>query len=558
MRRGDGRTGASPRCFVLATALAALIGAGSAAGEEIGTDAAALVESGRRIYEEGVLSSGESLVGVRPGGLEAFGREVACALCHQRSGLGLTEGAVPVPPVSGPALFRNEQPVTLGRTPLRAPGMQFRDYHFRTRPPYDDASLARAIRDGVSPTGHPFNYLMPRYLLSDRDTQALLAYLRQLSDRPSAGVEGRMADFATVVAPGMDPQRRESYLGVLRACFADRHPAPEPDDPPWLQGWRLHVWDLDGPPETWGRQLQECYAQQPVFALVSGLGGDVWSPVEQFCAQNRIPCLFPNVEVPGSPDGGRYSFHFYKGVLLEAQVAARYLKDRRAHQGISRVVQISRREGSGARAADALREALQGSGIPVEDRRLTVADGTDAAGLLDGLTAADALVLWLREADLAALSTTVEPPPAGVVLVSGVLGGQEKAPLADPWKRAALMVYPFDPPFRWERRMAYNLRTWLGERGLPRADERLQGNTLTACNLLSEGMLRMRGRYQRDYLVEWTENYPTGMGNAPAPQAFPRFSLGPGQRFSSKGAYIARFSPTDPGRLERVEDWIVP
>jgi hypothetical protein len=167
-------------------------------------------------------------------------------------------------------------------------------------------------------------------------------------------------------------------------------------------------------------------------------------------------------------------------------------------------------------------------------------------------------VLWLRKSDLAELSAAAPPPAAGVVLVSGLLGGQEKVPLTDPWKAKSLLIYPFDPPYRWERRMAYNLRTWLDQRGLPRGDERLQGNTLAACNLLSEGMLRLRGRYQRDYLVEWTENYPTGMGNAPAPQAFPRFSLGPGQRFSSKGAYIARFAPADPSRLERVEDWIVP
>jgi hypothetical protein len=139
-----------------------------------------------------------------------------------------------------------------------------------------------------------------------------------------------------------------------------------------------------------------------------------------------------------------------------------------------------------------------------------------------------------------------------------MLGGLEQAPLMPSWKQVALLIYPYDPPYRWDYRMAYNLRPWLTEQGLTPADERLQGNSLSACRLLEESMLRLRGRYLRDYLVEWIENYPASMGNAPAAQAYPRFSLGPGQRFSSKGAYLARFAAADPSRLEQVEDWIVP
>jgi hypothetical protein len=221
-------------------------------------------------------------------------------------------------------------------------------------------------------------------------------------------------------------------------------------------------------------------------------------------------------------------------------------------------VQVHPPQGSGARAAQALGQALQGSGLPLEDRVLAATDPDALRAAVQGLGKTDALVLWLREGELEALSGAMEPPETGTILFSAVLGGKERAPLTEAWKRSSLLVYPFDPPYRWEIRMAYNLRTWLGEQGLTPSDERLQGNTLAACNLLAEGMARLRGRYLRDYLVELTENYPTAMGNAPAPQAFPRFSLGPGQRFSSKGAYIARFAADDLKRLEKVADWIVP
>jgi hypothetical protein len=435
--------------------------------------------------------------------------------------------------------------------------MEFKDYPFRTRPPYDDDALARAIRAGVNPDGYVFQYLMPRYELSEADMQSLVAYLRTLSAQPSPGVDATVAHFATVVAPGMEPARREAHLGVLRACFRERYPEPEHDTSGMAQQgkrqvWRLHVWDLEGAPETWERQLSEHYARQPVFALISGLGGAEWTPVERFCEAQGLPCLFPNVDLPGSDAGRWYSFYYFRGLALEAAVLAQHIQESR---GLKRVVQVFRPNTAGAVAAATLREALAGSSLAVEDRAFP---GDATSRPLAGLKKSDALVLWLASEGLAAL-TRSGPPAASLILVSGMLSGLENAPLPPAWKQAALMVYPYDPPGRWHLRMERNLRPWLAQQGLERVDERLQGNTLTACNLLTESMLRLRGRYFRDHLVEWVENYPSAMGNAPAPQAFPRFSLGPGQRFSSKGAYLVRFASPDKKRLVPVqEDWIVP
>jgi hypothetical protein len=522
---------------------------------------AALLEAGRRIYEDGVLPSGQPLRGVRLGGSAVEGPDAACILCHQRSGMGLTEGAVPVPPVTGPALFGKLELATYGRTPRRAPGMAFKDYHFKTRPPYTDASLASTMRSGVSPTGHAFEYMMPKYELADPEMAALLAYLRALSSQPSPGASAREMHFATVLVPGIEPARRQAFLDVLQGCFDEKLAAggePAAGEAP-AQQWRLHVWQLEGAPDTWQAQLQARYEKQPVFATVSGLGGDEWAPVERFCEANRLPCLFPNAEVPGSAAGGRYSFYFYRGVLLEADVIASHLLEKRETLGQRRVIQVSRRDGAGARASAALAATLAGTPLVVENRLFEGVLAAGGAEFREGLESSVVLVLWLREADLARLGKAVSlPPKAGMVLVSGVLGGQENLPLPAAWRQKLLMTYPYDPPARWNRRMDFNLRTWLAQHGIARNDERMQGNTLAACNLLTEGVLRLRGQLLRDYLVEWTENYPTQMGNAPAPQAFPRFSLGPGQRFSSKGAHIVRFAGANASRLVPEAEWIVP
>ncbi len=551
----------SARRWIAAAAMVAASGAQAEQLAAMGEPAPDSLAAGRAIYLEGRLSSGEPVWATRPGGTSVSAAAAACVQCHQRSGMGLSEGAILVPPISGPALFRNELPG--GHVPRRAPGMEFKDYPFRTRPPYDEAGLARAIRDGVSPTGHEFQYMMPRYALAEADMNALIAYLRTLSAEPSPGADASVAHFATVVAPGADPERRDAYLGVLKACFAERYPEAVQDSSVQAQSgkrqvWRLHLWELRGEPETWESQLAGKYAEQPVFALVSGLGADEWAPVEGFCETSALPCLFPNVSLPGTAGTGRYSFYFSRGVLLEADVLAGYVKAQRQDLALQRVVQLVSREGAGARAAAAFSQALAGTGMAIETRAV---DGASVnAALLKDVGKRDALVLWVKEADLAELAGRIQrPPPAGLVLLSGIMSGLEDAPLSSPWRKAAVMAYPYDPPGRWHLRMDRNLRPWLAKYNLPRSDERVQGNTLAACNLLTESMLRLRGTYVRDYLVEWLENYPTAMGNAPAPQAYPRFSLGPGQRFSSKGAYLVRFASPAGRRLEPVlQDWIIP
>ena len=518
--------------------------------------AADLVAAGRAIYLEGRLPSGEAVKARREGGAMLSGSAAACVQCHQFSGMGLAEGSLVIPPVTAPVLFRNQLPD--GHIPRRAPGMRFTDYPSRTRAPYDETGLARAIRTGESPAGHVFSPLMPRYDLTDDAMQALIAYLRSLSAQPSPGADARVAHFATVVAPDVDPGRRDAMLGVLKACFAERYPdasAPGSDDVE-RQAWRLHVWALEGPPETWQQQLASYYARQPVFALVSGLGADEWSPVEGFCESQGLPCLFPNAQPPLASAAGRYSFYFSRGLGLEADVFVLQLKAyQSSRKRPGRIVQLISGEEIGQRAAAALAQTLADAGIAVETWRLE----THAHGL-SGLKQDDALVLWLSAGELDHLMRRVPTPPAvGEVLVSGILSGLEDAPLNPAWRKVAALAYPFDPPARWQLRMQRNLRPWLDRHQLPRQDERLQGNTLAACNLLAESMLRLRGNHLRDYLVEWVENYPTAMGNAPAPQAYPRFSLGPGQRFSSKGVYLVRFAGENGRRIEPLQqDWIVP
>jgi hypothetical protein len=44
--------------------------------------------------------------------------------------------------------------------------------------------------------------------------------------------------------------------------------------------------------------------------------------VQEFCEEERLPCLFPNVEAPAGSASDFYRVYFSRGVLLEAQLIA--------------------------------------------------------------------------------------------------------------------------------------------------------------------------------------------------------------------------------------------
>ncbi len=519
------------------------------------------VAVGRALYLEGRLPSGEPLRGVRDGATAVVGREAACVLCHRRSGMGASEGQITVPPIIAPALYeRFRRPGE--REPRRAAGVGFRDFPFRTRKPYDATSLAVAMREGVDTEGRRFHYLMPRYELGDAEMAALKAYMDTLGAGPSAGVDlGGRVHLATVVTPDADPAQRNVFLQTLRACVADKRPSRT--GPAGETSWVLHEWTLQGPASGWEQQLRAAYEGQPVFAMVSGLGRDEWGPVHRFCDAQRLPCLLPNVDLPGDATEGVYNFYLSRGVALEAAVVASHLGEETLQPPLRRVVQLHRGEGAGAAAAADLRTALAGGAVQVEDRvldnaALAPAQGTQARLFAD-LGPGDALVLWLRTEDVARLMRRAPLPPAGaVVFASGQLGGLESIPLNAAWRRPTRLLWPVDAPGRWSQRAAFNLHPWLTRLRVAPADERLQGNTLTACAVLAESLYRTQGVLLREHVIELIESAASTMGNAAATAAFPRFVLGTDQRYASKGAYILRFGNTARRQLEPESDWIVP
>ncbi|KAE8755729.1 c-type cytochrome [Paraburkholderia madseniana] len=537
--------------------LAALIAPVGKANAAPSSPPVTTANTGEAIFQKGVLGSGEPLEAMHDGGVNLRGAAAACMNCHRRSGLGSREGNNNIPPITDRYLIhaRVENPDEFDLPYI--PGMRI------NREPYTDATIARAIREGLDSEGKPLSNLMPQYALNDTDMAALIGYLKRLDRRRPAGVTDTVLHFATIITPDADPVKRRGMLDVLKQYFDDKNVFPLGATPPLRAShkmmfmvnrrWELHVWELSGPPSTWHEQLKRLLVEQPVFAVLSGLGGKNWAPVHEFCEQEAVPCLFPNVEVPVETDQDFYSVYFSKGVLLEAELLARRILDE-AHgkpmQGTTRVWQVYRTGDNGERGAQALAAALKGHGIAVSSRAL--APGDSVARSLHGISHGDVLVLWLRPPDVAALGHL--PPPSDTVFMSGLLGGLDSTPLSASWRGVTRLAYPFDLPDGRRVRVDYAFG-WFSIRKIPMVAPQVQADTYLACGLLAETLGHMVDAFERDYLIERIQDM---LERRILTGYYPRLTLAPGQRFASKGGYIVRFAEPDRVRLVADGAWMVP
>jgi hypothetical protein len=567
------------------------------------------LEIGRRIYVDGILPSGVALTGLRYGTTRVSGAEAACVNCHRPSGMGQVEGDIQVPPISGNYLFaRQADKHRALMDPRVSKALN------QTHDPYTSASLTDAILLGKNIQGREMSVAMPRYELNESELRALTSYLKQLSLQWSPGASQFSIRFATVITPDVDPVRRKVVIDMMRSIIrqknastataakgnARRHMTSAAE---FVLGtertWELDVWELQGAPETWGEQLATHYRSQPVFALISGASTATWQPVHDFCDQEKVPCWFPSVDMPVKKPS-RYSLYFSGGVLLEANVFASHVLDKQVLP--KHLIQIYREEGAGRAAAQELARALEESSIKVENWAL----GADSAAndslrsLLEKQKPGDVVVYWLRRDDIDLLAKL--KPARGVQnYFSSRLANAEHIPLSAGWKANSHLIYLYELPVKREINLTY-FHAWINMHQFPLIDEAMQSEVFFSLNYLTDTTAEMLDNLYRDYLLERAETMLdkregvkseqetrdrlflgkpgdlvrkhgemtakeevrvsiSGQASAAISHGttiYPHLSLGPGQRFSSKGGYIVRFADENSDTLIEESGWIVP
>jgi hypothetical protein len=316
--------------------------------------------------------------------------------------------------------------------------------------------------------------------------------------------------------------------------------------PTLYREWVLDVWTLTGPSEGWDDQLESYYQRAPVFAMLGGLSAGSWSPIGRFCERHEIPCLFPATDLPEAEEGDLYTLYFSRGLDLEADLITSHL----AAHPLAGVIQVFCAEAP-ARAAATLRAALVQQGVTVEDLDFACEDSLPVAELVARMLATPdaAVILWLRREQLAGLGQPL--PAARIYLSSTLLERDLDSPLRSS-SGSVFVAHPFRLPGASDSALR-RFTIWARTRGIEIRYPRLQAEAFFACFAANDALNHVRRYLLRDYALDSLDH---AQGLAVYVPIHPRPTLGPRQRFLTKGGYVL---PVVDGRpVTRDAAWVLP
>jgi cytochrome c553 len=562
------------------------------------------IDQGKQIYLEGKLADGSALVANRQGGAGLRGAQAACVTCHRPSGLGSVEGNEIIPPISGHALFGDGEPVIVRQDTRFEPGYSVQ------HAPYNEAAFSEAVRLGHHTSGRNMNQLMPRYDLSDEQLQAVSAYLRTLSATWSPGATQDDIHLATVITPGISPDRRKAFLDTLNAMINQhnvnvvsglRQKVPVIERKlKTRRKWSLEVRELSGSSSSWAMQLDQWQKRNPAFAIISGLANDEWQPVQDFCERSKVACWFPSVDlVPQGAANSAYSLYFSEGIALEAKVIAHRLLT--AKNPPRHLVQIATANGVARSAAKELKGAMTGISTEIKTLEWDQSKLDNITSMLKKLDPQDAIVFWtgcdvLQNIESAKI-------PSSTIFISSTLCDEKLIKFPADWNKDTWLIQRQElPEMRSANLMRFN--GWIKYRNLSLVDAKMQSEVFYAVNSLHSILTGMLNNLYADYLIERAETTLSmteamqvqeeiqtmmmgGGGRQPPTKsqstevqfvetkhmqhldmqtfmkkkgttAYPRINLAPGQRFASKGAYLQRIDSIVSGKKAGDAEWIVP
>ena len=134
------------------------------------------------------------------------------------------------------------------------------------------------------------------------------------------------------------------------------------------------------------------------------------------------------------------------------------------------------------------------------------------------------------------------------------MGGLDATPLPASWRGQAHLAYPFDLSERRRVRVDFALG-WFRIRQVPVVAEQVQVDTYLACSLLSETLKHMVDAFIPDYLIESLQDT---VEHRIITGYYPHLTLGPHQRFASKGGFLVHLDGTGKPRLIPDGEWITP
>ena len=517
-------------------------------------DAISSLELGKSIYQKGILPNGKSLTALGKDGLPFKINKTACIDCHRRSGLGTSESGLLISPITGEYLFKNN--IKKGTKLLDKVGVP--------RPIYTEESLKVTIQSGFRPNGEQLHEIMPRYKLDDNNLNHLISYLKSLDKSLVPGLTNTQIDFATIITPQTPNDDKKLMLNIMNTYFEqinkdvrqlDHMKSPLHGRYKPYRRWKLHVWNLSGEPSSWQSQLEKKYAEQPIFAFLGGIGD--WQPIHKFSEENKIPSLFPITDTPIISDTDFYTLYFSKGIKLDAEVVAEQLIQMKKNQDLGNILQIYNDDPASILAAKTLRNRLIENNIHnIKDLHLTSEDTITSSNVkkIKHANSHNVLIMWLsKELVLQLLKQNDENIPRHIYLSSRLMNQYTtdftttKVPTI--LKNKITIVHPFYLKNKKNQRHLLRTLIWAKAKKIDFKKEHILANTYFGLTVLTGAIHSSRYNLNREYLMEQFEHM---IDNTVYHSIYPHLSLGPDQRYASKGTYLIRTLP------KSKAEWIIP
>ncbi len=526
-----------------------------------------VLQLGEKMYRQGVLPSGEVMLGFVNGDIEIDSTSFSCSSCHLRAGLGSYEGGVETPPTTGVTLYQPyRRPPSLHDVDFR--GRYIYAKTIQERPAYTRESLKYAMRFGQDPTGETFNEVMPRYPLGNRDMAILVRYLELLSRDFSPGASPTRFSFATIITDDVGPAERQALIRPLERFIYEQNQqvklyrtfiktgyTPTGDMKYAFHSADLKVWDLKGPPESWQEQLDRYLERDKVFAVLGGLSHQDWRPIHEFCESRKLPCLFPVTDFPVVSDQDWYTFYFNKGYYQEGEATARFL---RHHAADARILQLIQDSPAGRRLAAGFAAEREAFGFsPVQSITLTsdqLQDSKYISSLLKE-THPEILLLWGDFSLLAAAQEPIGLFPDQQVFISSTLLGRDLAKLPESLRKQTFITWPhrLKPYVGDEEGTGFLSRNPIKITSEIFGARRITSRTATMLEkMMIQGLRDIENNLYRDHLLD-----EMSMQMDRVVFDYERISFGPGQRFVSKGCYIIQLGPGPEPELIPRSEWVI-
>ena len=522
------------------------------------------IKAGKKIYIEGKLASGEDVIATTVSDVQLTGEQAACVNCHRHSGLGSNEGSTIASAITGKILF-SERKIKAHRYFSK----EKQQSSSQDRPAYTASSLKNTLLTGVTNNGNQLDILMPKYTLGENDYNHLYAYLNSLSI-VSPGVTDTTLHIATIVDERVSTTKSntmlrtlEEYISALNSGTRNEKARAEqaPIQKEWqYQGYRkfkLHVWTLTGTPDTWQEQLNKYYDEHPVFAVVSGISKDSWEKVDTFCNTREVPCILPNILTPGFSDKNFYTLYFNAGPNNDANVIARYFHTKSTDsEKTNNIVQLYDAASYSLIASNTLQEEITSNGKH-SITSVSLDEISDNPSINQYIKNENTnVVIWSEKLDaslLAKLSSNKDKIKSIFIPYYLATSAEERKKLNNIGIEV-LTAYPYVKPSK-EMRATIRSSIWARSRKIDTTEKVVFTNTFTAVNLLIDAIKHVRSYFSRPYIIEILEHM---IDRAVLTGMYPKLTIGPSQRYASRGGYIMKVTDDTSAPLQPISEWLLP